>query len=114
MALTGFATGALVTAPVVAALTWLAVTWQQHVDVRVERDTVAARVDRAAFTSQFDHDWAAATGQPVAACDPAAAAELVQLRSRAAALEAKLTGSRARLERDARDLQQVMTTEASR
>ncbi len=43
------ASGALVASPIAAVLTWLAVTYQQHVDVRGERDTVAVRADRAAF-----------------------------------------------------------------
>ena len=109
MALAGFATGALVTAPVVAVLTWLAVTWEQHVDVRVERDTVAARADRAAFAARFDSDWSTATGQTTAVCDPQAMGELTRLRARTAALEAKLVGSRAGLERSANDIQHVLT-----
>ena len=108
MALGGFATGALVTAPVVATLTWLAVTWQQHVDVRVERDTVAARADRASFDARFNGEWAAATGRPRVDCDPAAAAELIRLRTRVAELDAKLTGSSADIERNARDLGNLM------
>ena len=108
MALSEFASGALITAPVVATLTWLAVTWQQHVDVRVERDTVAARADRAAFNSKFEHDWAAATGHPNAICDPQAAAELTRLRARTAELEAKLQGSTDDLDDNARDLRALM------
>ena len=61
--------------PLAAVLTWLAVTWQQHVDLRVERDTAVVRADRAAFDAGFERDWSAATGRPQAACDPAAAAE---------------------------------------
>ena len=108
MALSGFASGALVTAPLVATLTWLAVTWQQHVDVRVERDTVAAHADRAAFNSRFERDWSTASGQPNAACDPQAAAELVRLRARTAELEAKLQGSSDDLDANARDLHKLM------
>lgn len=98
MALSGFASGALVAAPMAAVLTWLAVSWQQHVDVRVERDTVVARADRAAFNSKFDRDWSAASGQPNVACDPQAAAEL----------EAKLQGGSDDLEANARDLRNLM------
>ena len=108
MALGGFATGALVTAPVVATLTWLAVTWQQHVDVRVERDTVVARADRSAFNAKFENDWSAASGQPKAACDPQAAAELARLRARAVELEAKLQGSTDDLDANARYLRTLM------
>ena len=108
MALNGFATGALVAAPIAAVLTWLAVTWQQHVDVRVERDTVAVRADRAAFDASFNREWDASTGRPRPACDPAAVAELARLRVRLGELESKLTGSRADLEADARDLQRVV------
>lgn len=108
MALSGFASGALVSAPVVATLTWLAVTWQQHVDVRVERDTVVARADRAAFNAGFDRDWSAATGKRDAACDPQAVVELVRLRKRAAELEAKLQGSTDDLDANARDLRNLM------
>jgi hypothetical protein len=93
MALSGFASGALVAAPVAAVLTWLAVTWQQHVDVRVERDTAVVRADRAAFNAGFDRDWATASGQARTACDPEAAAEIARLRKRASDLEAKLVGS---------------------
>ncbi len=109
MALTGFASGALVTAPLVATLTWLAVTWQQHVDVRVERDTVAAHADRAAFSSKFDRDWSAANGLPDRGCDPQAAAELKRLRTRTAELEAKLTDSTATIDGNARDLRNIMS-----
>ena len=108
MALGGFATGALVTAPVVATLTWLAVTWQQHVDVRVERDTIAARADRAAFAQRFDQDWSAANGRAATICDPDTTAELARLRKRTAELEAKLTGSSADIERNADDLSNLM------
>ena len=108
MALGGFASGALVAAPVAAVLTWLAVTWEQHVDVRVERDTVAARADRSAFNAGFDRDWSTATGHPRVACDPDAAAELARLRKRTAELEAKLSGSSDNLARDASDLRNIM------
>ncbi len=108
MALSGFASGALVTAPVVAVLTWLAVTWQQHVDVRVERDTVAARADRAAFNARFEHDWSAATGYSNPACDPQAAAELTRLRARTAELEAQLQGSSDDPDANARDLRDLV------
>jgi hypothetical protein len=104
MALNSFTTGAFVAAPIAAALTWLAVTWQQHVDVRVERDTVAVRADRAAFDAGFNRDWDAATGKPRPVCDPAATAELARLRERLTGLEDKLTGSRADLEAEVRDL----------
>ena len=110
MALGGFATGALVTAPVVATLTWLAVTWQQHVDIRVERDTVAARADRAAFNASFDQEWSKASGRPAANCDSAATAEITRLRARQAELEARLTGSSATLDRNAADLDNLMAT----
>ena len=108
MALGGFASGALVTAPVVAVLTWLTVTWQQHVDVRVERDTVAARADRAAFNAGFNRDWANATGKPRASCDPGEVAELVRLRKRTAELEAQLQGSTDDLDVNTRDLRNLM------
>lgn len=111
MALSGFASGALVAAPIAAVLTWLAVSWQQHVDVRVERDTAMVRADRAAFNAGFDRDWSAATGQPRTACDPATTAELARLRKRAADLEAKLAGSSDNLERDAADLRNMMVEE---
>lgn len=111
MALSGFASGALVAAPVAAVLTWLAVTWQQHVDVRVERDTAVVRADRAAFNAGFDRDWSAATGQARPACDPDAAAELTRLRKRTAELEAKLAGSSDDLERNARELHNLMVEE---
>ncbi|WP_374942976.1 hypothetical protein [Sphingomonas sp.] len=111
MALSGFASGALVAAPVAAVLTWLAVSWQQHVDVRVERDTVAVRADRAAFNAGFERDWSAATGQVRAACDPDATAELTRLRKRAAELEAKLAGSSADLERERTELRNLMVEE---
>lgn len=108
MALNNFAAGAFVAAPIAAVLTWLAVTWQQHVDVRVERDTVAVRADRAAFNQGFDREWSAATGRARPACDPDAAAELARLRQRTTELEAKLTGSRITLEDNARDLERIM------
>lgn len=79
MALSGFASGALVAAPLAAVLTWLAVTWQQHVDVRIERDAAVVRADRAAFNAGFDAEWAAMSGEPRAACDPASLAELERL-----------------------------------
>ena len=112
MALSGFASGALVAAPVAAVLTWLAVSWQQHVDVRVERDTAVVRADRAAFNAGFDRDWSAATGQPRAACDAETTAELTRLRKRASDLEAKLAGSGADLERDRAELRNLMLEEA--
>ena len=108
MALGGFATGALVTAPVVAVLTWLAVTWQQHVDVRVERDTVVARVERAGFNGKFEQDWSNASGRPATGCDKEATAELARLRARAVELENKLTGSSSTIERNADDLSTLM------
>ena len=108
MALGGFATGALVTAPVVATLTWLAVTWQQHVDIRVERDTVTAQAERASFNAKFDQEWARSSGHPATQCDPAATAEIARLRARQAELEARLTGSSATLERNAADLNNLM------
>lgn len=108
MALGGFATGALVTAPVVAVLTWLAVTWQQHVDVRVERDTVVARADRAVFNSKFDDEWARLSGNPKSACDGAAVDEITKLRTRLGELEAKLTASTDTLAQDRADLEAVM------
>lgn len=108
MALSGFASGALVAAPMAAVLTWLSVTWQQHVDVRVERDTAVVRADRAAFNAGFDRDWAAANGQPRAACDPEATAELARLRKRASDLEAKLIGSSNDLEQERAELQDLM------
>lgn len=111
MALKGFAAGALVTAPVVATLTWLAVTWQQHVDVRVERDTVAARVDRAAFNAKFDEEWASMNGRPKSECDPAAVTEISKLRTRLVELEKKLAGSSDNLQQNARDLDELMTKE---
>ncbi len=52
MALNGFASGAVVAAPLAAVLTWLAVTWQQHVDLRVGRDTV--QVGTAGTTAGAD------------------------------------------------------------
>lgn len=108
MALNNFAAGAFVAAPIAAVLTWLAVTWQQHVDVRVERDTVAVRADRAAFDAGFAREWDAATGRPRPACDPNAAAELARLRARMTELEAKLTGSTVTLESNARDLERIV------
>lgn len=111
MALSGFASGALVAAPVAAVLTWLAVSWQQHVDVRVERDTAVARADRAAFDGSFERDWSAASGQTRAACDPEATAEMSRLRKRASELEAKLAGSTAELEQDAAELRNLMVEE---
>jgi hypothetical protein len=91
-----------------AVLTWLTVTWQQHVDVRVERDTAVVRADRAAFNAGFASDWATANGQPRSACDPDTAAELGRLRKRASDLEARLTGSGDDLERDHADLRKLM------
>ncbi len=111
MALSGFASGALVAAPVAAVLTWLAVSWQQHVDVRVERDTAVVRADRAAFNAGFDRDWSAAMGQARPACDPESSAELARLRKRAAELEAKLAGSSDTLARDATELRNLMVEE---
>ena len=108
MGLSGFASGALVAAPMAAVLTWLAVSWQQHVDVRVERDTAVVRADRAAFTAGFDRDWSAASGRPRIVCDPDAAAEIARLRKRASELEARLAGSTAELEQDAADLRNLM------
>jgi hypothetical protein len=108
MALNGFATGALVTAPVVALLTWLTVTWQQHVDVRVERDTVVARADRAEFNAKFDEEWARLSGKPKSDCAKAAVDEVARLRARVGALEAKLTASRDTLEQDRADLEAAM------
>lgn len=108
MALSGFASGALVAAPMAAVVTWLAVTWQQHVDIRVERDTAVVRADRAAFNASFDRDWAAANGQSKAACDPEATAELTRLRKRASDLEAKLTGSSNDLEQERAELRDLM------
>jgi len=108
MALNSFATGAFVAAPIAAVLTWLAVSWQQHVDVRLERDTVAVRADRAAFDAGFNRDWDAATGKPRASCDPAATAELARLRTRLGQLEDKLTGSRADLEAEVHDLSRMV------
>ena len=111
MALSGFASGALVAAPMAAVLTWLAVSWQSHVDVRVERDTAVVRADRAAFNAGFDRDWSAASGQPRAACDSNAAAEIARLRKRAGELEAKLAGSTAELEQYAAALRNLMVEE---
>ncbi len=108
MALKGFAAGALVTAPVVATLTWLAVTWQQHVDLRVERDTIAARADRATFNAKFDEEWAAMSGRPKSECDPAAVTEIAALRSKLEKLEAKLDGSAKKIETNVRDLDALM------
>ena len=108
MALSGFASGALVAAPIAAVLTWLAVSWQQHVDVRVERDTAVVRADRAAFDAGFASDWAKASRQPRPACDPATATELARLRKRAADLETKLAGSTAERDRDAAELRRLM------
>lgn len=108
MALSGFASGALVAAPMAALLTWLAVTWQQHVDVRVERDTVAARADRSAFNAKFEQDWSNASGHPANGCDRDASAELARLRTRAAELEAKLTDSGEAMDRNAADLAKLM------
>ena len=93
MALGGFATGALVTAPVVAVLTWLTVTWQQHVDVRVERDTVAAHAERATFNAKFEDEWARLSGKPRTECDTAAMSEVARLRKRVGELEDRLTGT---------------------
>lgn len=111
MALSGFASGALVAAPVAAVLTWLAVSWQQHIDVRVERDTAVVRADRAAFNADFDRDWSAASGRPRTACDPSAAIEIARLRKRASDLEARLAGSTAELKQDAAALRNLMVEE---
>jgi hypothetical protein len=108
LGLNSFASGALVAAPMAAVLTWLTVTWQQHVDLRVERDTAVVRADRAAFNAGFASDWAAANGRPPSACDPDAAAELGRLRKRASDLEARLTGSGNDLERDHAELRKLM------
>ena len=113
MALSGFAAGALVASPVAAVLTWLAVTYQQHVDVRVARDTVAVRADRAEFNQDFDRDWAALSGEQREACDPEAAKELANLRTRLADLEAKLTGSSDNLELSAEELRQLVAEETA-
>lgn len=110
MALNSFASGALVAAPIAGVLTWLAVTWQQHVDVRVERDTAVMRADRATFNQGFDSDWSAMTGQPASPCD-AAPVELAALRKRVGELEAKLAGSSDTLERDAAELHRLMEEE---
>lgn len=111
MALKGFTAGALAAAPVVATLTWLAVTWQQHVDVRVERDTIAGRVDRAAFNAKFDEEWAAMSGRPKSECDPAAVSEIAALRSRLATLENKLAGTTQNMKRNVDDLDDLMREE---
>lgn len=114
MGLNSFASGALVAAPATALLTWLTVTWQQHVDVRVERDTAVVRADRAAFDARFNHDWQAMAGQRPgtppgsASCDPAAASELARLRQRASELEQKLAGSSADRAADAQELRAFM------
>jgi hypothetical protein len=111
MALNSFAAGALVAAPVAGVLTWLAVTWQQHVDLRVERDTAVVRADRAAFDQRFNADWAAMTGQDTGPCDASANAELVALRQRVAEMETKLAGSSDTLERDAAELRRLVEEE---
>jgi len=111
MALSGFASGALVASPIAAVLTWLAVTYQQHVDVRVERDTVAVRADRAAFDQTFERDWNAMSGEQREACDSESAAELARLRTRLGELEAKLEGSSDTLEADAEELRQLVAEE---
>jgi hypothetical protein len=111
MALSGFASGALVASPIAAVLTWLAVTYQQHVDVRVERDTVAVRADRAAFDQTFERDWNAMSGSGQETCDPESTAELVRLRTRLGELEAKLEGSSDTLEADAEELRQLVAEE---
>lgn len=118
MALSGFASGALVAAPMAAVLTWLTVTWQQHVDVRVERDTAVVRADKAAFDAGFNRDWQAMAGwrpegkaEPASGatgCDPNAAAELARLRQRASELEQKLAGSSADRAADAQELRALM------
>lgn len=118
MALSGFASGALVAAPMAAVLTWLTVTWQQHVDVRVERDTAVVRADRAAFDAAFKRDWQAMSGrrteweaEPASGstgCDPKAAAELARLRQRASELEQRLAGSSANRAADAQELRALM------
>lgn len=112
MALSGFASGALVASPIAAVLTWLAVTYQQHVDVRVERDTVAVRADRAAFDQDFERDWAALSGSGHKTCDPESTAELARLRTRQGELEAKLEGSSDTLEAGAEELRQLVAEEA--
>lgn len=118
MALSGFASGALVAAPMAAVLTWLTVTWQQHVDIRVERDTAVVRADRAAFDAGFNLDWQAMAGRRLeptsklasgaTGCDPSAAAELARLRQRASELEQRLAGSSADRAADAQELRALM------
>ncbi|GEM_PF-3455254 len=118
MALSGFASGALVAAPMAAVLTWLTVTWQQHVDVRVERDTAVVRADKAAFDARFNRDWQAMAGRRPEAepepasgstgCDPNAASELARLRQRASELEQRLAGSFADRAADAQELRALM------
>ena len=118
MALSGFASGALVAAPMAAVLTWLTVTWQQHIDVRVERDTAVVRADKAAFDAELDRDWQAMAGQrpegrrePASGstgCDPNAASELTRLRQRASELEQRLAGSTANRAADAQELRALM------
>ena len=111
MALSHFAGGALVAAPIAGVLTWLAVTWQQHVDVRVERDTAVVRADRAEFNQDFKREWSAMTGDPIPACDTDTFRELARLRKRTLDLEAKLAGSSESLERDAAELRDLMVEE---
>ena len=111
MALSGFASGALVASPIAAVLTWFAVMYQQHVDVRVERDTVAVRADRAAFNQDFERDWNAMLGSGRETCDPESTAELARLRTRLGELEAKLEGSSDTLEADAEELRQLVAEE---
>lgn len=118
MALSGFASGALVAAPMAAVLTWLTVTWQQHVDVRVERDTAVVRADRAAFNAGFNRDWQAMAGRRPEAkpepasgatgCDPNVASELARLRQRASELEQRLAGSSANRAADAQELRALI------
>lgn len=120
MGLNNFATGALLAAPLTGVLTWLTVSWQQHVDVRVERDTAVVRADRAAFDERFERDWRMMTAQrrpgsfQDVGCDPGAASELVRLRQRAAELEERLAGSTANLGADARELRALMKKDSDR
>jgi len=52
VALSSFASGALLATTMAAVLTWLAVSWQQHVDVRVERPTAVVRAASTSSLSQ--------------------------------------------------------------
>jgi hypothetical protein len=112
MALGGFATGALVTAPVVAVLTWLTVTWQQHVDVRVERDTVVAHAERATFNAKFDDEWARLSGRPSTECNAVAVGEVARLRKRVGELEERLTATGEDMEGDKAALDVLVKGEA--